>query len=156
MDDPFNWDVDMVVRELCSPDHPTWTWCPSPELPPSEQLEACLREQRVDGHTLLTYPNEPKLCDSFESGTTGSRLTSSNIHVSNNQTTVVLEDIASSAGSGEGSDDVQDAFGGLSVGIYPLSRPNLRLDEYDDWNSDDEVEAAHVADDIIRFIEDNR
>ncbi|KAI3326522.1 hypothetical protein HD806DRAFT_410012 [Xylariaceae sp. AK1471] len=59
MDDPFNWGIDRVVRELCFPDHPTWT--PSPELPPSEQLEACLREQGVDGHTLLTYPDESEL-----------------------------------------------------------------------------------------------
>ncbi|KAI1318484.1 hypothetical protein F5Y16DRAFT_391869 [Xylariaceae sp. FL0255] len=63
MDDPFNWDVDRVVRELCSPDHPAWI--PMPQLPPPEQLEACLREQGVDGYTLLTYPNESELHDSL-------------------------------------------------------------------------------------------
>ncbi|KAI1314577.1 hypothetical protein F5Y16DRAFT_407001 [Xylariaceae sp. FL0255] len=48
MDDPFNWDVDRVVRELCSP------------IP--DQLAACLRDQGVDGHTFLTYPDESELC----------------------------------------------------------------------------------------------
>ncbi|KAI1330210.1 hypothetical protein F5Y16DRAFT_363429, partial [Xylariaceae sp. FL0255] len=66
MDDPFNWDIDRVVRELCAPpDHPTWAWIPSPELPTPERLEACLREQRVDGHTLLTYPDDSELYNSL-------------------------------------------------------------------------------------------
>ncbi|KAI0398645.1 hypothetical protein F4802DRAFT_603901 [Xylaria palmicola] len=55
-DDPFNWGVDKVVREL---------WIPSPEVPPAEQLEASLHEQRVNGHTILTYPNESKLCENL-------------------------------------------------------------------------------------------
>ncbi|KAI3331205.1 hypothetical protein F4824DRAFT_504224 [Ustulina deusta] len=62
MDDPFNWDVDRVVQELCSPGR---TWIPSPELPPAQQLEACLREQGADGHTILTYPDESELCESL-------------------------------------------------------------------------------------------
>ncbi|KAI0815404.1 hypothetical protein GGR55DRAFT_628741, partial [Xylaria sp. FL0064] len=63
-DDPFNWDVDRVVQELCSPDR-TWIGIPLPELPPAERLETCLREQGVDGHTILTYPDESELCESL-------------------------------------------------------------------------------------------
>ncbi|KAI1769000.1 hypothetical protein GGR53DRAFT_272647 [Hypoxylon sp. FL1150] len=61
MDDPWNWDVDRVVQELCSVNR---SWIPpsSPlKFPPLEQLEASLREEEVDGHTLLTYDHE-QLC----------------------------------------------------------------------------------------------
>jgi hypothetical protein len=64
-DDPFNWDVDRVVQELCSPDR-TWIGVLSPELPPIQQLEARLREQGADGHTILNYPDEPELCDRLD------------------------------------------------------------------------------------------
>lgn len=63
-DDPFSWDVDRVVQALCSPDR-NWIGVPSPELPPIQQLEARLREQGADGHTILTYPDESELCDSL-------------------------------------------------------------------------------------------
>ncbi|RYC62831.1 hypothetical protein CHU98_g3375 [Xylaria longipes] len=63
-DDPFNWDVDKVVQELCSPDR-TWIGVPSPELPPIQQLEARLREQGADGNTILTYADESELCESL-------------------------------------------------------------------------------------------
>ncbi|RWA11916.1 hypothetical protein EKO27_g3211 [Xylaria grammica] len=56
MEDPFNWDVDRMVQELCSPGR---TWIPS------QQVEACLREQGADGHTILTYPDESELCESL-------------------------------------------------------------------------------------------
>lgn len=62
MDDPFNWDVDRVVQELCSPYR---TWIPPLELLPTEQLEARLREQGADGHTILAYPDESELCESL-------------------------------------------------------------------------------------------
>ncbi|KAI1078332.1 hypothetical protein F5B20DRAFT_571599 [Whalleya microplaca] len=55
MDDPWDWDVDRVVQEFCSANR---SWDPPSlplKLPPPEQLEASLREQEVDGHTLLTY-----------------------------------------------------------------------------------------------------
>ncbi|KAI1129205.1 hypothetical protein F5Y10DRAFT_158901 [Nemania abortiva] len=61
MDDPFDWDVDKVVLELCSLDR---AWA-SPKLPPSGQLEVCLRKQGADGHTILTYPDESELCDNL-------------------------------------------------------------------------------------------
>ncbi|KAI0440988.1 hypothetical protein F4803DRAFT_525420 [Xylaria telfairii] len=64
MDDPFDWDVDRVVLELCSLDRACFG-ISSPELPPSDQLEACLRKQGADGHTILTYPDESELCDSL-------------------------------------------------------------------------------------------
>ncbi|KAJ3564802.1 hypothetical protein NPX13_g7722 [Xylaria arbuscula] len=63
-DDPLSWDVDRVVQELCFPDR-NWIGVPSPELPPIQQLEARLREQGADGHTILTYPDESELCDSL-------------------------------------------------------------------------------------------
>ncbi|KAI0602873.1 hypothetical protein F4775DRAFT_587406 [Biscogniauxia sp. FL1348] len=55
MDDPLDWDVERVVRELCSPNR---TWTPSSSLlkfPPLDQLEAQLRTHEVDGEVLLTY-----------------------------------------------------------------------------------------------------
>ncbi|KAI2630796.1 hypothetical protein GGR54DRAFT_170552 [Hypoxylon sp. NC1633] len=57
MDDPWNWDVDRVVQELCSADRswePPSTQTPL-KFPPFEKLESALREQEVDGHTLITY-----------------------------------------------------------------------------------------------------
>ncbi|KAI1502470.1 P-loop containing nucleoside triphosphate hydrolase protein [Biscogniauxia marginata] len=62
VDDPWSWDVDRVVRELCSPNQ-TWRSSSSPKLPDPRQLEACLREQEADGHTILTYPDETELFD---------------------------------------------------------------------------------------------
>ncbi|XXH04977.1 actin-like protein arp8 [Hypoxylon texense] len=61
MDDPWNWDVDRVVRELCS-NNRSWEPPSAPlKFPPLTQLEASLREEEVDGHTLLTYDHE-QLC----------------------------------------------------------------------------------------------
>ncbi|KAI1800638.1 P-loop containing nucleoside triphosphate hydrolase protein [Daldinia bambusicola] len=61
-DDPWDWDVDEVVRELCSTDR---SWKPPTSAPvkflPPEQLEPLLREHEIDGHTLLTY-NRSDLC----------------------------------------------------------------------------------------------
>ncbi|KAI1382539.1 uncharacterized protein F4822DRAFT_150754 [Hypoxylon trugodes] len=62
MDDPWDWDTNRLVRELCSLDR---TWTPSsnnPKLPHS--LETRLREQEADGHTILTY-NEGELFDAL-------------------------------------------------------------------------------------------
>lgn len=64
MDDPWNWDVDRVVQELCSINR-SWRPPSSPlKFPPLERLEASLREEEVDGHTLLTYDHE-QLCTSL-------------------------------------------------------------------------------------------
>ncbi|KAI6080091.1 hypothetical protein F4821DRAFT_252390 [Hypoxylon rubiginosum] len=65
MDDPWDWDADRLVRELCSLDR---TWTPSsnsPKLPDS--LETRLREQKADGHTILTC-NEGELFNALEIG----------------------------------------------------------------------------------------
>ncbi|KAI1467290.1 P-loop containing nucleoside triphosphate hydrolase protein [Daldinia caldariorum] len=55
-DDPWDWDVDKVVRELCSTDR---SWKPPTSAPvkflPPEKLEPLLRKHEIDGHTLLTY-----------------------------------------------------------------------------------------------------
>ncbi|KAI1644517.1 P-loop containing nucleoside triphosphate hydrolase protein [Daldinia loculata] len=63
MDDPWDWDVDKVVQELCSANR---SWEPPTStalqfLPPPEKLEPLLREHGVDGHTLLTY-DRAELC----------------------------------------------------------------------------------------------
>jgi len=52
--DPFLWDVDRVVRELCTTNR-SWQAPPAQKLPDPVDLEALLREQEVDGETLLTY-----------------------------------------------------------------------------------------------------
>ncbi|KAI0160661.1 hypothetical protein GGR57DRAFT_456062 [Xylariaceae sp. FL1272] len=62
--DPLDWDVDRVVRELCFSGHPAWV--PLPERPPPEHLEASLRTQGMDGHTLLTYDDGIDLFKSLD------------------------------------------------------------------------------------------
>ncbi|KAI0114866.1 hypothetical protein F4814DRAFT_439957 [Daldinia grandis] len=62
MDDPWDWDVDRVVQELCSPNRSWDPPTPTPlQFPPPEKLEPLLREHGVDGHTLLTY-DRAELC----------------------------------------------------------------------------------------------
>ncbi|KAI1337943.1 hypothetical protein F5Y15DRAFT_138568 [Xylariaceae sp. FL0016] len=61
MDDPWHWDVDRVVRELCSS---TRSWGASSKplhllLP--DHLEALLREHEVDGEVLLEH-DQAELC----------------------------------------------------------------------------------------------
>lgn len=55
--EPFDWDVDRVVKELCTPDR-TWD-APAPhKLPDPERLAFQLRDLGIDGETLLTYADE--------------------------------------------------------------------------------------------------
>lgn len=61
MADPWDWDVDRVVQEFCTPNR---SWKPNkepPALPPLDELEASLREQETDGFTLLTYTDRDEL-----------------------------------------------------------------------------------------------
>ncbi|KAJ8129179.1 hypothetical protein O1611_g4451 [Lasiodiplodia mahajangana] len=61
MDDPWDWDVDRVVQEICTSKR---SWHPSStplKLPPLDQLEGALRENEVDGEVLLTY-DQTELC----------------------------------------------------------------------------------------------
>ncbi|KAI1431593.1 hypothetical protein GGR50DRAFT_56597 [Xylaria sp. CBS 124048] len=54
MDDPWNWNTDRVVQELCTPNR---SWRPSStplKFPPLDQLEKALREHEVDGEVLMT------------------------------------------------------------------------------------------------------
>ncbi|KAI1116138.1 hypothetical protein F5Y14DRAFT_87382 [Nemania sp. NC0429] len=61
MDDPWDWDIDRVVQELCTPNR-SWHPASTPlKLPPLDQLEAALRENEVDGEVLLTYA-QAELC----------------------------------------------------------------------------------------------
>lgn len=61
MDDPWDWDVDRVVQELCTPNR-SWHPASTPlKLPPLDQLETALRENEVDGEVLLTYA-QAELC----------------------------------------------------------------------------------------------
>ncbi|EGO57594.1 hypothetical protein NEUTE1DRAFT_62600, partial [Neurospora tetrasperma FGSC 2508] len=55
--EPFHWDVERVVKELCTPER-TWD-APAPhKLPDPERLAFKLRELDIDGETLLMYPDE--------------------------------------------------------------------------------------------------
>ncbi|KAI0802611.1 hypothetical protein GGR55DRAFT_419031 [Xylaria sp. FL0064] len=61
MDDPWDWDVDRVVQELCTSDR-SWHQSSKPlKLPPLDRLEEALRQNEVDGEVLLTY-DHPELC----------------------------------------------------------------------------------------------
>ncbi|KAK0623445.1 hypothetical protein B0T14DRAFT_428920 [Immersiella caudata] len=53
--DPYLWDVDRVVRELCTTNR-SWQAPPANKLPDPVCLEASIREKEIDGQTLLTYP----------------------------------------------------------------------------------------------------
>ncbi|KAK4123767.1 hypothetical protein N657DRAFT_572806 [Parathielavia appendiculata] len=55
--DPFLWDEDRVVQELCT-SHRSWKAPPAKRLPDPAALEARLRECGVDGESLLTYGDE--------------------------------------------------------------------------------------------------
>lgn len=52
-DDPFTWDVDRVVKELCTSDR-TWRPTANAKLPDPHQLAARLREAEYDGEVLLS------------------------------------------------------------------------------------------------------
>jgi hypothetical protein len=56
-DDPFDWELDRVVQELCTPDR---SWIPTPRarLPDPETLAEKLREGEYDGETLLATPED--------------------------------------------------------------------------------------------------
>ncbi len=61
MDDPWDWNVDRIVQEFCTPNR---SWKPNkepPALPALDQLEASLRDQETDGFTLLTYSDHADL-----------------------------------------------------------------------------------------------
>ncbi|KAK4242587.1 hypothetical protein C8A03DRAFT_11190 [Achaetomium macrosporum] len=55
--DPFLWDEDRVIKELCTA-HRTWAAPPANRLPDPVALETKLREYGVDGETLLIYGDE--------------------------------------------------------------------------------------------------
>lgn len=53
-EDPWNWDVDRVVKELCTQER-SWTHQISPEeMPDAAEFEAKLREYNVEGGGLLS------------------------------------------------------------------------------------------------------
>ncbi|KAI1457180.1 hypothetical protein F4805DRAFT_196454 [Annulohypoxylon moriforme] len=61
MDDPWHWDTERVVAELCSGNR-SWESPSGPlKFPPLDELEARLRKEEVDGHTLLTLDHS-ELC----------------------------------------------------------------------------------------------
>ncbi|KAL0931650.1 snf2 family helicase [Colletotrichum truncatum] len=53
--DPFEWDVDQVVLELCDAKDRPWLPRSTTKRPDPAALSAALRENDVDGETLLTY-----------------------------------------------------------------------------------------------------
>lgn len=56
-DDPFDWEIDRVVQELCTFDR-SWTPTPRAKLPDPEPLAQKLREGEYDGETLLATPED--------------------------------------------------------------------------------------------------
>ncbi|KAK4456187.1 protein chromatin remodeling 20 [Podospora aff. communis PSN243] len=52
--DPYLWDMDRVVRELCTT-HRSWQPQPRLESPNLANLEASIRDKGIDGQTLLIY-----------------------------------------------------------------------------------------------------
>ncbi|KAI2630567.1 hypothetical protein GGS21DRAFT_524910 [Xylaria nigripes] len=61
MDDPWDWDVDRVVQELCT-SHGSFRSSSTPlKFSHVDQLEKALREHEVDGEVLMTY-DQAELC----------------------------------------------------------------------------------------------
>ncbi|KAH8815625.1 hypothetical protein F5884DRAFT_747161 [Xylogone sp. PMI_703] len=60
-DDPWNWDVDRVVKELCTLDRSWQPMSAGMKLSDPESLEQALREQEVYGTVLLTSVDERSL-----------------------------------------------------------------------------------------------
>ncbi|KAK7703941.1 hypothetical protein SLS64_008887 [Diaporthe eres] len=56
-DDPFDWEIDRVVQELCTSDR-SWVPTPRAKLPDPESLAQKLREGEYDGETLLATPED--------------------------------------------------------------------------------------------------
>lgn len=56
-DDPFDWEIDRVVQELCTTNR---SWIPTPrfKLPDPATLATKLREGEYDGETLLATPQD--------------------------------------------------------------------------------------------------
>ncbi|KAL2879645.1 hypothetical protein SGCOL_004974 [Colletotrichum sp. CLE4] len=54
-DDPFNWDVEQLVHELCIAESRPWHPRLANKRPNSAVLAKALREHDIDGETLLTY-----------------------------------------------------------------------------------------------------
>lgn len=55
--EPFHWDVEWVVKELCTQER-TWDVPASYKLPDPKWLASKLRELDVDGESLLIYADE--------------------------------------------------------------------------------------------------
>jgi len=53
-DDPFDWEVDRVAQELCTTNR-IWPAPAARRLPDPATLEISIREQELDGESLLTY-----------------------------------------------------------------------------------------------------
>ncbi|KAI0480208.1 P-loop containing nucleoside triphosphate hydrolase protein [Xylariaceae sp. FL0804] len=58
--DPWDWDPDRVIQELCSTDR-SWDSSSAPLRLPIDKLGSLLREHEVDGEVLLTY-DPAELC----------------------------------------------------------------------------------------------
>ncbi|OLN94044.1 Protein CHROMATIN REMODELING 20 [Colletotrichum chlorophyti] len=54
-DDPYDWDVERVVQELCSAENRPWMPKLATKRPDSEALSKALLDNDIDGETLLTY-----------------------------------------------------------------------------------------------------
>lgn len=61
MEDPWDWDVERVIQEICVSKRSQSPSSAPLKLPPVDQLERALRENEVDGEVLLTY-DQTELC----------------------------------------------------------------------------------------------
>ncbi|KAF9871637.1 snf2 family helicase [Colletotrichum karsti] len=65
--DPFDWDVDKVVHELCAVDSRPWLPRLATKRPDPAALSTALIENDIDGETLLTYEDVmPSIKDLLE------------------------------------------------------------------------------------------
>ncbi|RFU25247.1 hypothetical protein B7463_g11090, partial [Scytalidium lignicola] len=110
-DDPWNWDVDRVVKELCTLDR---SWQPLSavmKLSDPESLERALREQEVYGTVLLTSVDERSLREDL-----GLKILGRRVFVKN-----AIEELRLKSAEYQKRIGKQPAF--------PSSQSNLQIDE---------------------------
>ncbi|KAI1313709.1 hypothetical protein F5Y03DRAFT_105613 [Xylaria venustula] len=118
MDDPWGWDVDRVVQELCTSNR-SWHQSSTPlKLPPVDMLGDALRQHEVDGEVLLTY-DQTELCaelgikilkhkSTFKNAIENIRLRSNQYRVYRKRQALALEDAADFKDQSQPPDEIQD------------------------------------------------
>ncbi|KAI0976012.1 hypothetical protein F4678DRAFT_210295 [Xylaria arbuscula] len=118
MGDPWGWDVDRVVQELCTSNR-SWRLSSTPlKLPPLDKLEEALRQHEVDGEVLLTY-DRTELCaelgikilkhkSTFKNAIETIRLQSNQYRAYRKRQASVFEDAADLRDQSQLPDEIQD------------------------------------------------